>query len=345
MIFMSETKDNFTPEVLDSFLRYHRNVKDHSEGTISDYDFIMRSFLRFVVAVRNGATSPEQYDQASLRSVDADFIGDIKKSEIYNYLDYLREQRENSRAASKKGLSVATMNQHLACIRSFYDYHVARAGTIPSDPTSGIDMAKIPKHMPKYLTVSESDRLLRKVEERKGLNMERDYAIIYLFVTCGLRISELVGMDVQDIRQSEDMNFVVIRGKGNKERKVFLNDECMKCINEYLNVRVEKYTPNKASENALFLSKHHNRISADAVQLLVKNYMLNAGLPAYSPHKLRHTSATIMMERGIDVRTIQEVLGHASLNTTEIYTHVTGAGLRDAVNAVSWALNTQKDRD
>lgn len=329
------------PPAVEEFLRYERNIRDHSEGTIQDYEAILVLFFRFIIADRNGATDDDAICAVDPSDASIDLIKTIRRSDIYHYLDYLRERRPNQLSDKKRGLAISTMNQHLACLRSFFGFLVARVNYLDFDPTSGVDMTRIPKRLPKYLTREESVKLLSAID---GANRERDYAIIYMFLVSGMRVSELVSLDVDDIRHSDDLHFASIRGKGNKERRVYFSDECMDVLQSYLDVREQKYSPCKDAEKALFLSKKHNRISIDSVQVLVKKAMLGAGLPSYSPHKLRHTSATLMLENGIDVRTIQEALGHAQLSTTQIYTHVSDSGLLSASSAVSSALSTGRKK-
>jgi site-specific recombinase XerD len=141
-----------------------------------------------------------------------------------------------------------------------------------------------------------------------------------------------VSIDVQDLRLNTGSPFLNIIGKGRKERQVFLNDACLDAIETYLTVR-DSYAPEKGHEDALFLSRKHKRMSVDAVQAMVKKSMKEAGLRPFSPHKLRHTSATLMLQNGVDVRTLQELLGHANLSTTQVYTHVNSDNLRIASRA------------
>ena len=161
-----------------------------------------------------------------------------------------------------------------------------------------------------------------------GKNKERDYCILCIFLNCGLRISELVGLNLQD----DHGDSLRILGKGNKERVVYLNDACREALDRYLAVRSEIAPPRTT---AMFLSNRRTRISCDSVQVMVKKNLTRAGLDAsqYSTHKLRHTAATLMLQNGVDVRTLQEVLGHEHLNTTQIYTHVDNDQLRTAAAA------------
>ena len=200
-----------------------------------------------------------------------------------------------------------------------------KAKLLEENPVQDLDSPKLPKTLPRYLTLEESQRLLSAVD---GSNKERDYCILCIFLNCGLRISELVGMNVNDYRGDS----LRVIGKGNKERTVYLNDACRAALDAWLEVR-RNLVPARVS--AMFLSNRRTRISVDSVQVMVKKYLKRAGLDAslYSTHKLRHTAATLMLQNGVDVRTLQEVLGHENLNTTQIYTHIDNAELRTAAAA------------
>ena len=166
------------------------------------------------------------------------------------------------------------------------------------------------------------------MESVDGPFQERDRCILTLFLNCGLRISELIGLNITDVRGDQ----LRVLGKGNKERILYLNDACVQALQDYLAVRPAQQAIDK---NALFLSRRRTRISKAAVEKLVKKYLMKAGLDStqYSPHKLRHTAATLMLQNGVDVRTLQELLGHENLNTTQIYTHVDNDNLRMAAKA------------
>ena len=187
--------------------------------------------------------------------------------------------------------------------------------------------------MPKYLSLEESKKLLNVTQDEENRNNTRDYAIITLFLNCGMRLSELVNINIKDINFSECKLNVI--GKGNKERTIYLNKACMKALQDYLEIRPKekiKYD----STDALFLSERRERISNRTVQVIVKKELLKAGLDInkYSVHKLRHTAATLMYQYGnVDIRALQELLGHESISTTEIYTHVDNSQVRNAVES------------
>ena len=173
--------------------------------------------------------------------------------------------------------------------------------------------------------MEQSAALLRSVS---GVNEKRDYAILMLFLNCGIRRSELVGLNITDLYEDR----IRVVGKGNKERFVYFGSACRKAIDAYMAERSKKVL---TDNRALFGSRNGNRISVTAVHRLVEKALLQAGLDAtqFSAHKLRHTAATMMLSGGVDVKTVQEVLGHENLNTTQIYTHIENTELKIAAEA------------
>jgi len=188
-----------------------------------------------------------------------------------------------------------------------------------------LEYPKLRKSLPKYLTLEQSAALLQAAA---GPNQKRDYAILTVFLNCGIRRSELVGLNLTDVYEDR----LRIVGKGNKERFVYFGTPCRKAIDAYL---IERNKKTLSDNRALFGSRDNNRISVTAVHRLVKKYLLLAGLDAdsFSAHKLRHTAATMMLSGGVDVKTVQEVLGHENLNTTQIYTHIENTELKIAAEA------------
>lgn len=284
------------PEILRDFLSYHETIKAHSQRTVDEYYLDLRNFFRYMKQIRDPDLADKSLDEISIMDVDLEFVGSIKLSDIYSYMTYLSRDRvrfQNS-SHSDYGLNAASRARKIATIRSFYNYLTNKAHLLRENPVKDIDAPKLKKELPRYLTLEQSKDLLSAVD---GKNQERDYAILTLFLNCGLRISELVGLNLQDI-QDETMR---ILGKGNKVRILYLNDACQAALNRYLAVR-RPITGRDA--NALFLSSQNERISRSTVHAMVKKRLLEAGLDAtqYSSHKLRHTAATLMLQNGVDVR-------------------------------------------
>ena len=315
------------PQVLRDFLIYHETIRGHSKATVDEYYLDLRNFFRYLKLSRGLVPRKTELDDISIQDVDIDFIRRVTLSEVYDYLTYLSRDRIKQQNSTQPefGISQTSRARKIAAIRSFFKYLTVKAKLLEENPVQDLDSPKIPKSLPRYLTLDESRRLLMSVE---GKNKVRDYCILCLFLNCGLRISELVGLNISDYR-GETLR---VLGKGNKERTVYLNDACRHALDQYLELR-KNLAP--ARIPALFLSTRRTRMSVDAVQVMVKKNLTRAGLDAslYSTHKLRHTAATLMLQNGVDVRTLQEVLGHENLNTTQIYTHIDNAELRTAAAA------------
>lgn len=315
------------PRVIRDFLVYHETIKGHSRATVDEYFLDLRNFFRYLKIERGIVPRSSELDEISIMDVDLNFVGSVTLEEVYDYLSYLARDRvknENSREKSY-GLSATTRARKIATIRSFYKYLTLKTKQLEVNPVADLDSPKTTKTLPRYLTLDESKRLLEAVD---GVNKERDYCILCLFLNCGLRISELVGLNMGDVQP----DCLRVLGKGSKERMVYLNDAARAAIDAYLPVR---RTMAAQGCDALFVSNRRKRMSTDSVHAMVKKTLLKAGLDPdkYSSHKLRHTAATLMIQHGVDVRTVQEVLGHEHLNTTEIYTHVDNAELRVAADA------------
>ena len=312
------------PKILRDFLIYHETIKGHSKNTVDEYYLDLRTFFRFLKLSRGLVPRSTDIEDISIFDIDLDFVRNVSLTEVYDYLSYLsRDRVRNQRSRETEfGISASSRARKIASIKSFYKYLTVKAKLIDVNPVQDLDSPKLPKTLPKYLSLEESQRLLAAVD---GQNKARDYCIIFIFLNCGLRISEIVGLNISDIRPDN----IRIIGKGNKERIVYLNESTAEAINDYL---LERKSIAAIDRSALFLSNRRTRISRESVHAMVKKTLLKAGLDPskYSSHKLRHTAATLMLQSGVDVRTLQELLGHEHLNTTQIYTHVDNSQLRSA---------------
>lgn len=312
------------PEIIRDFLIYHETIKGHSKKTTDEYFLDLRTLFRFLKLTKGFVPDDTPMDEISIKDIDLAFVKNVALSDIYDYLSYLaRDRAKNSNSKQTKyGLTATTRARKIATIRSYFSYLTVKTKQLEKNPVADLDSPKTKKTLPRYLSLEESTKLLSSVD---GSHKERDYCIITLFLNCGLRISELAGLDVADIRADS----LRVLGKGNKERIVYLNDACAEAINDYLLVRRDIKSLDK---RAMFLSARRTRISKSTIHSLVKNHLTSAGLDSskYSSHKLRHTAATLMLRNGVDVRTLQELLGHEHLNTTQIYTHVESDSLREA---------------
>ena len=315
------------PQVLRDFLTYHESIKGQSAKTIHEYHLDLRMFLRFMMLIKNEMPYHTDLDTINIKGVDLNFIRSIGVSDVFDFLSYLANDRvkfENS-PYMEQGIGSAARARKLSAIKAFYKYLTVRTKQITENPVQDLEFPKIRKSLPKYLSLDECSRLLSAVQ---GPNATRDFAILMIFLNCGIRRAELVGLNLSDVYEDR----IRVTGKGNKERIVYMGSSCKKAIDSYL---IERNQIVLSDNRALFGSRDKNRISVSAVHRLVKKHMLAAGLDAsqLSAHKLRHTAATLMLSNGVDVKTVQEVLGHENLNTTQIYTHIENTELKIASQA------------
>lgn len=316
-----------SPQILRDFLTYHENIKGQSPRTISEYYLDLRMFLRFIRLMRNDMPVNTPLEDIPIKDVDLQFVGSITTSEVFDFLSYLANDRPLNPDSNytEYGIDSPARSRKLSAIKSFYKYLTVRTKQLTENPVADLEYPKLRKSLPKYLTLSQASSLLQAVS---GQNAKRDYAILMLFLNCGIRRSELVGLNLSDVYEDR----IRVVGKGNKERFVYFGSACHKAIEAYMTERKELVL---SDNRALFGSRNGNRISVTAVHRLVEKALLKAGLDAtqFSAHKLRHTAATMMLSGGVDVKTVQEVLGHENLNTTQIYTHIENTELKLAAEA------------
>lgn len=315
------------PPILRDFLTYHETIQGHSKKTVDEYFLDLRTFFRYIKIEKSRVPRFTPLDEISIDDVDLSLVKSVTLTDVYAFLSFLsRDRVKNANSTnSRHGLEVSSRARKVATIRSFYKYLVSKAKLLDENPIQELDSPKIRQTLPRYLTLDESIQLLESID---GENAERDFCIITLFLNCGMRISELVGLNLSDIQEDR----IRVLGKGNKERIIYLNAACQNAIKDWLSVRSHS---GAADPSALFISRKHTRLTKDGVHYMLKQRFTAAGLDSskYSAHKLRHTAATLMLQNGVDVRTLQEVLGHDHLNTTQIYTHVDNEDLRVAARA------------
>lgn len=311
-------KDEFKtlPLSVVEFLNYISVIKNKSELTVLEYASDLRLFFRYLLIYRKKVDENTDFDSIDISGIGLDMIETVSIQDAYAFLSYCRNVRKNDAASRARKASA---------LRAYFKYMSINTKQIDENPLQELESPKAKKALPKYLTLDESINLLNSID---GKFKERDYCIIALFLNCGLRLSELVGLNYGDIRSDNSMR---VTGKGNKERIIYLNDMCVNAIKDYMKVRPVEGVKDK---NALFLSSRLSRISPKTVQHIVKTFLDKAGLgdQGFSTHKLRHTAATLMYQQGnVDVLLIKEILGHENLATTEIYTHIIDSQLKDAV--------------
>lgn len=311
-------------EQVQQFAIYKRTIQGCSEKTVNEYMLDLRTFFRYLLAIDQGIEiESDEFTKIDIRSVDSDYLSKVKTEQIYEFLFYTGNVRKNLWSAKARKLSA---------IKGLYKYMTVKRNYFEENPAINIESPKPKKTLPKFLNLDESMLLLQSVlEDEESNTKERDYCIITLFLNCGMRLSELVGININDI--DRELRSLRVLGKGNKERIIYLNEACRAVLSDYLVIRNGPKYEN-VQTRALFLSRLNKRISAKTVQWLVYKYLERAGLEAkhFSVHKLRHTAATLMYQSGnVDVRVLKDILGHEQLNTTQIYTHVSNENMRSAM--------------
>lgn len=276
------------------FLEYLRHNLRFSEKTIDAYSRDINGFYEFLFS-----------NSKDINDVDKEVIRDYLASEI------------------EKGKSRKTLCRHLASLRHFYRYLLDNTDLVSSNPFELIDNPKKEKKLPDVLTETQIETLFTENRKRKDDLAVRDQLILELLYDTGVRVSELVNIKIQDI----DIHYYDIRilGKGNKTRIVKFTDDVAKLIKVYIQKYRDKLEAKQRgrSNDYLFLSNQGNKLTTRGVEYILKQIELKTGLDyGLHPHTLRHSFATNMLNYGADLRVIQTLLGHASLNTTQVYTHV-----------------------
>lgn len=315
---MKNYNNTDNPEFLNNYLIHIKIVQLLSERTIEEYYIDIRLFLKYVYYIRNDID--KEIEDINISDMTEDMLKTITVTDIYNFIFYTSDERQNKDKARYRKIS---------SLRSFFKYLEKVAHIIEKDPTKDLDVPVPKKSLPKFLSLNESLRLLSASDSSDS---RRNYCIITIFLNCGIRLSELIGINISDIDFQEKRMKVL--GKGNKERMVYLNDACIDAINKYLEIR--NSDPKAREVPALFISNQNRRISKRRVQQIVEETLKEAGLDGkgITTHKLRHTAATLMYQYGdADVLTLKEMLGHASVSTTEIYTHLSDDNIRSAVES------------
>ena len=308
------------PPVIRDFLTYNETIRGKSSRSVEGYFLDLQTFFRYILLVRGLVPKSAEFEKITIEKVDIELIKTVTVSDLYAFLVFCKEERQNGAASRARKTST---------LRIFFKYLSVQTHQLDNNPAELLESPKVKQALPKHLTLEDSLELLNSVE---GPYKERDYCILTLFLNCGLRLSELCALNLSSI--SGDGTLTVV-GKGNKERMVYLNSACLDAIAKYLAVRPNEGVP-ATDKNALFISRNKRRISPKTVQHIVKTYLEKSGLGnmGYSTHKLRHTAATLMYQHGnVDIRVLKDILGHANLGTTQIYTHVSNTQIKQAVDS------------
>jgi integrase/recombinase XerC len=338
---MSEPLNQPSLPVLDAFTRYLNEERHFSEYTARCYGADLRQYVEFIASSHkltiNDAKEKAAYDHYRSRSEGGAFVAPTSKTtatdwvccaapdDVRAYLTHLGEQN----------YAAATMARKIATLRSFYKW-AERRKVSQTNPMVSIRTPRQSKRLPKAITIEQVERLLAAPGDGDVLS-RRDRAMLETLYSTGMRVSELVGLAFEDLDSTEAT--LRIRGKGKKERIVPLGSAAVQSIQRY--IEMLRATPKFAAATAnggtggrslpLFVNKPGGRLSSRSVRRKLDKYLKQVGLdPSISPHTLRHSFATHLLDNGADLRSVQELLGHQSLSTTQVYTHLTTQRMKDA---------------
>ncbi len=297
-------------KAIDSFKKYLLVERSYSPLTAKEYENDLMQLYRYLLDEFNFNENLK--------------INEVTRFEVSEFLSDMVLIKDNA---------PVTRNRKLFSIRSFYKF-LLKNNYIKSDPTRSIESSKTKKRSePIYLKLEQAKKYINTIKEYNSINKNRDLAIVKLFLYAGLRISELVNLNINDIDFND--NSIKFFGKGNKQRYVPLHHDVIRAIKDYTPERKEIEFKNSDAEKALFISRHGNRISHRCIQLFVKKYAKMSGLKnanKITPHKLRHTFASILYKKTKDIRVLQDLLGHSNISTTQIYTHTDTSQRKEAID-------------
>lgn len=283
--------------LIQEFIEYLGHEKGLATNTLESYGRDLRQYCGFLS--EDTSQTPETASQAT----------------IVAYLMMLRKQ----------GKATATIARRLAALKAFYQF-MLKENYVTKDPTDELSSPKLERKLPKVLTVEEVEKLLNQPDASNPTGI-RDKAMLEVLYATGIRVSELVSLNLDDV--DFDERFVRCVGKGSKERVVPIGEIAVNSLKAYLSKGRPKLVSNP-NENALFLNHHGRRLTRQGFWKIVKKYAAQLGIrKEITPHTLRHSFATHLLENGADIRAVQEMLGHADISTTQIYTHVTKDRLKD----------------
>jgi len=285
-------------DLIGEFLNYLSLERGLSPNTLESYGRDLRQYREYL----------ERMDNPSSLSA-------VSRSTIASYLLYLQRQ----------GKATATVARRLAALKAFYQYLV-RQKYLDKDPTANMESPRLEKRLPKVLTVNEVEALLRQPDVTSPVGL-RDKAMLELLYATGIRVSELIALNLEDVNLEN--GYIRCLGKGAKERIVPMGSMAIKSLQEYLSQARHRLVTND-EERSLFVNHHGRRLTRQGFWKIVKKYSEEAEINKdITPHTLRHSFATHLLENGADLRSVQEMLGHADISTTQIYTHITKGRLKE----------------
>lgn len=289
----------YAKDALDDYLHFLRVERQLASNTLLSYERDLKNYLQYLKEV-------EQLD--SLRKVE--------RIHILNHLRHLKDTTKTSR----------TVARHISSIRSFHQFLI-RERVVDNDPTVQLEMPKMDKKLPNILSIEEVDALIQAPDTGKA-NGKRDQAMLELLYASGMRVSECINLDIEDVNLT--MGFVRCFGKGGKERIIPLGKSALSACRFYLESARHELVKAGEPTDALFINQRGKRLTRQGFWKLLKQHAQKAGIQKeLTPHTLRHSFATHLIENGADLRAVQEMLGHADISTTQIYTHVSKTRLKD----------------
>ena len=315
--------------LVNEFLNYLKFERHFSPHTAKCYAADLAQFCAFLIGDKAGMSGkPSHSAAAGQRSAGAStavLVGtsvqqklrDVQPERVKEFLSFLGTQN----------YSKSTIARKLATLRSFYKFCLRR-GFVKAHPLASIRTPKQEKRLPKFLEVEQINKLL-STPDCNTLLGARDRAMLEVLFSTGVRVSELVDLNFTDV--AFDGGTIRVRGKGKKQRTSPIGQTAIAAIKRYLELRRADARATSFDQDALFVNKHGQRLSTRSVRRKLDKYLAEAGLdPSISPHTLRHSFATHMLNNGADLRSVQELLGHQSLSTTQVYTHLTTPRLKTA---------------
>ena len=295
--------------LVDEFVNYLTIEKGHSQNTIESYQRDILKFLNFIFPHPSPLEGEGQGEGG---------IGDFNKVEQKGIIDYLMYLRDMN-------FSSASVARHLVSIKVFYKF-LNGEGFISINPTENIESPRLLRKLPDFLTIEEVDKLLAQPDPNKNLGV-RDIAMFEVLYATGLRVSELISLKINDINL--ERGYIITFGKGSKERVVPIGKSAQDKLKRYLEESRHSLVKGKGGDE-LFVNRFGGKMTRQGFWKIIKRYALLADIKKnISPHTLRHSFATHLLERGADLRSVQQMLGHADISTTQIYTHVVRERLKE----------------
>lgn len=320
--------------VIKAFLDHLLEERAFSPYTAKCYGVDLRQYTAWL-AEESALTVNDRDEQSAWARVrsedDSDVVGSVAPPTMTAMVLAADVDRIRQFLAhlSERGYSAATMARKIATLRSFHKW-LQRFGIISQNPMTLIRTPRQAKRLPKAITVNDVERLLAAPDADTPLGA-RDRAMLETLYSTGIRVSELVGINMSDVDEAGQA--LIVRGKGKRERIVPLGSHALRAISDWITMR-DRVGRGGDTQSPLFINRDGGRISTRSVRRKLSKYLEEAGLdPSISPHTLRHSFATHLLDNGADLRAVQELLGHRSLSTTQVYTHLTTARMQQAYDA------------